>query len=106
MAVIMTMWMKGDPKKLESIAAEDPERLRGIAQRAQERGLIAHRFYGSGDGQIMVVDEWPDEQSFHDFFEAEAEQIRPLLEEVGVTSEPRSTFWRKIESHDEIGWSD
>ena len=103
MSVIMTLYVQGDPEKLEAIAAEDPERLKAIAEKAKERGVIAHRFYGS-DGQILVVDEWPDEESFKAFFEAEQGEIGPLMEEVGAKGEPRFIFWRKLETGDEIGW--
>jgi hypothetical protein len=104
MSVIMTLRAKGDPQKLEQRAAENPEGMRSIAERAQEHGLIAHRFYGSEDGQILVVDEWPDPESFQRFFESMRSEIDPLMREVGVTSEPEVTFWRKLESHDEVGW--
>ena len=53
----------------------------------------------------MVEDEWPDPRSFQAFFEQERSQIEPLMGEVGVTAEPEVTFWRKLEPHDEIGWS-
>jgi quinol monooxygenase YgiN len=104
MSVIMTLRMKGDPKKLEAIAAENPDRVRAIADRAAEHGVIAHRFYGSNDGQMMVIDEWPDEQSFQTFFESEAPNIQPLMQDSGVESEPEVTFWHKLETHDEVGW--
>jgi hypothetical protein len=104
MSVIMTFRVQGDPKRLEELAASDPDRLRVISQSAEEHGLIAHRFYGSEDGQIIVFDEWPDPQSFQSFLEQNQERIQPVMEEVGVTSEPEITFWRKLETHDEIGW--
>ncbi len=65
--------------------------------------MIAHRFYASGD-QIMVVDEWPDEQSFQTFFAAEEANIGPLMAQV-ATSEPEITFWRTLETGDAIGWN-
>jgi hypothetical protein len=104
MSVIVTLRMKGDPKRLEEIAAESPDRVGGIAERAKEHGVIGHRFYGSNDGQIMVIDEWPDEQSFQTFFEEQAPQIQPLMQDSGVEGEPELTFWHKLESHDEVGW--
>jgi hypothetical protein len=106
MSVILTFRAKGDPKKLEGIAAEDPDRVRGLTDRAKEHGLIAHRFYGSDDGQIMVIDEWPDPESFQSFFEPARSEVEALMGEAGVTSEPEVTFWRKLETHDEVGWSD
>jgi hypothetical protein len=104
MSVMLTLRMSGDPKRLEERAAADPDAIRAISDRAKEHGLIAHRFYGSDDNQIMVVDEWPDAASFHAFFEAAGGEIQPLMQAAGVTGEPQITFWRKLESHDEVGW--
>jgi hypothetical protein len=104
MSVLMTLSMKGDSKKLEEHAAGDPEGMRAIVDSAKGHGLIAHRFYGSEDGEIMVVDEWPDEQSFQSFFDENRERIGPLMQVAGVTSEPQPKIWRKLETHDEHGW--
>jgi quinol monooxygenase YgiN len=105
MSVIMALVVNGDPKKLEEFADADPDRMRAVADSAEEHGLIAHRFYGSDDGRIMVIDEWPDGESFFRFFEAEQERIGPMMEAAGVTSEPQPTIWRKLETHDEVGWT-
>jgi hypothetical protein len=104
MSVIVTLRIKGDPKALEKGAAANPDRIRSISDRAKGHGLIAHRFYGSEDGDIMVVDEWPDAKSFQTFFEESRSEIEPLMGEVGATAEPEVKFWRKLESHDEVGW--
>lgn len=102
MSVIMTFRVAGDPGELERLAAEQPDVLRGIAERAKGHGLIAHRFYGS-EGQIMVVDEWPDPAGFKAFFEQERALIEPMMERV-ATGEPEITFWRQLDTHDEVGW--
>ena len=104
MSVIVTLWMQGDPAALEKYAAENPEQMRGIVDHAAEHGVIAHRFYGS-DGQILVVDEWPDEESFTSFFGHMHDQIRPLMQAAGVTSEPQDVFWKDLQTKDdhEIG---
>ena len=104
MSVIMTLRMKADGRRLEEVAAENPDRLRSIADKARDAGVIAHRFYGSDDGQVMVIDEWPDAQSFQGFFEATASEIQPLMQDAGVQGEPEVTFWHKLETHDEVGW--
>lgn len=104
MSVIMTLRAVGDAKALEKRAAENPEGMRSIADRAQEHGLIAHRFYGSEDGRIMVVDEWPDPDSFQRFWESMRSEIEPMMRDIGVTAEPEVTFWRKLDSRDEVGW--
>jgi hypothetical protein len=104
MSVIMTLRVKGNAEELERRAAENPDAIRAISDRAKQLGMTAHRFYGSDDGWIMVVDEWPDPQSFGAFWESERAAIEPLMQEIGVTTEPEVTFWRKLESHDEVGW--
>jgi hypothetical protein len=51
----------------------------------------------------MVVDEWPDEARFQQFFAAEQEAIGGLMAQV-ATGEPEITFWRKLETGDDVGW--
>jgi quinol monooxygenase YgiN len=104
MSVIVTLNFKGDPAQMEAQAAAEPDRIGAILEQAKQHGLIAHRFYGS-EGRIMVVDEWPDEQSFQAFFSAAAGDIQPMMDAAGVTSEPEVTFWRKLETGDEVGWN-
>jgi heme-degrading monooxygenase HmoA len=104
MSVIMTLRASGDPHELERRAAANPAAIRAISDRAKEHGLIAHRFYGSEDGQIMVVDEWPDASHFQAFYAEMSATIEPLMRDIGVTEAPVVTFWRKLESHDEVGW--
>jgi hypothetical protein len=98
----MTLRAAGDPAKLEQLAAENGETLAAIAERAKAAGVIAHRFYGS-EGQIMLVDEWPDPESFQRFFQENEAEIGPMMAQV-ATGEPEITFWRKLETGDEIGW--
>ena len=103
-SVIITLRAKGDPKELERHASAGPDAMRAIADRAKRHGLIAHRFYGSEDGQIMVIDEWPDPESFQAFFSEAQPEIEPMMRAAGVTTEPEVTIWRKLETHDEVGW--
>ncbi len=104
MSVLMTLRVRGDVAELERRAAADPAAMKAIADRAKEHGLIAHRFYGSEDGQIMVVDEWPDADSFQRFYESARAEIEPMLQAVGVTDEPEVTFWRVLDTRDAVGW--
>jgi hypothetical protein len=98
----MTLRVTGDAAKLEQMAAQNPDLIRSIAERAKEHGLIAHRFYGS-DGEITAIDEWPDAESFQRFYESERDRIEPMMAEV-ATTEPIIAFWRKLETHDDVGW--
>ena len=104
MSVIVTVTMTADPGRLEEIASQDPDRIRSIAQRATSHGVIAHRFYANDNGQIMVIDEWPDAESFQTFFSEAGDQIQPLMQDAGATSEPEISFWRKLETGDDVGW--
>ena len=103
MSVIMTLWGRGDPAKIEEFAAGHQDLMQSVLERAKENGLIAHRFYGS-DGQIMVIDEWPDAESFQRFFSSVEADVAPIFAAAGITDEPSVSFWRKLETHDEYGW--
>ena len=103
MSVLMTLWLQGNPDELERLAGEDPDGMRAIAEQAKEHGVIAHRFYGT-DGQIMVIDEWPDRESFERFFESQREPIEQMMQAVGATSEPAVNFWRELRTNDAVGW--
>jgi heme-degrading monooxygenase HmoA len=98
MSVLMTLRIKGDPKAVE---ATDPDTLTTITDRAQQHGLISHHFYGT-DTEILVVDEWPDEESCRAFFQASPE-IAEMMDRAGVTSEPRPEFWHHLEVKDDVG---
>ena len=104
MSVIMTLRASADPQRFEQYAAEHQDDLQGILSAAKDAGVIAHRFYGSDDGEIMVVDEWPDAETFQRFFQSQQDRIGPLMQEAGVTSEPQISFWRKLDTGDEVGW--
>lgn len=106
MSLIMTLQMRGDANRLEEFAAQNKEKMRAIADKAKEHGVIAHRFYGSDDGQVMVVDEWPDAESFQRFFQEMESEIGPMFGAVGITDQPHPTFWRRLETHDDVGWED
>ena len=100
MSVLMTLRVRGDAQALEARAAANPGGLQAILEKAKPHGLISHHFYASGD-ELLVVDEWETEEGFRRFF-AEATEVPALMAEVGVTSEPEITFWRKLATHDDF----
>jgi len=101
MSVFMTMRAQGDAAKLQEIAAANPDIFPSIAERGRDRGVLYHRIYGSDD-EILVVDVWPDEESFRGFFDASPE-IGDLMAQAGVAGMPEITFWRKLDLNDDIG---
>ena len=104
MSVIMTARSSGDRKRFEQFASDNPDRMKSIADQAKEHGLIAHRVYGTDDNQVMVVDEWPDEQSFQTFFEKMQGEIGPMMEDAGLSGDLEIKFWHSVESQDKVGW--
>ena len=104
MSVIVTVLVKGDPKGLEEYASNHPDQMRAIADAAKQRGLIAHRFYGSDEGEVLVIDEWPEPSDFQGFFQDQQGPIGSMMQEAGAMSEPDVKFWHKLETHDEVGW--
>ena len=103
MSVIMTLRAPGDGKAVEAYAQEHPDTMQSVIALAKEHGVIAHRFYGSDDGQLMVIDEWPDPASFQAFFAAAESLIGPMMAAAGV-GEPVVTFWTKLDTGDDVGW--
>lgn len=100
MAILMTLKVPADSDKLLQFTKDNPDALPNIADKAKPYGIISHRFYASG-GDILVVDEWPDEASFHAFFAASPE-IQDVIAAAGATAEPEVTFWTKLDTGDEI----
>ena len=101
MSVLMTLRAAGDPRELERRATENHEGMMAIIASAREHGVISHRFYGTDDGDILVLDEWESAEDFHAFFAADP-QIQTLMAEVGVTAPPEIKFWRKLETGDDV----
>jgi hypothetical protein len=97
----MTLRTKVDPARFEEYAAENREKLQGIAARGREHGAIHHAFYGSDDGTLLVLDEWDSPESFRTFFESTPE-IPEMMQATGAEGEPEITFWRKLDSGDEF----
>jgi hypothetical protein len=105
MSVFLTLKIPGNPQAMEQYATDNPEKLHSVVDAAKRHGLIAHRFYGSDDGTaIMVLDEWPDRQSFEAFFTEQMPQIEPMMVAAGATGQPEPTFWGELKTGDEFGW--
>jgi hypothetical protein len=105
MSVIMVQEIAADPNGLAQFASANGETVQSILEAAKNHGLIAHRFYGSEDGsKVLVLDEWPDRESFESFAEEQAAQIEPMFEAARATEISEPTFWRELTTHDAFGW--
>ena len=105
MPVIMVQELAADPHELEQFAAANKETVRAILEAAKKHGLTAHRFYGSEDGKkVLIVDEWPDRESFESFAEEQAPQIEPMFKAASGTEVSEPTYWRELTTYDAFGW--
>lgn len=105
MSVFMTMKMSGNPQAMEEWGKNNAEKMHSILEAAKSHGLIAHRFYGSEDGaSILVLDEWPDRQSFEAFFSDQQSQIMPMMQSAGAAGQPQPEFWHELKTGDAYGW--
>jgi hypothetical protein len=105
MSVIMTLQVTGDPAAMEQWAKDNPDKMQAVLGAAKRHGLVAHRFYGSDDGaNLLVIDEWPDRQSFEAFFQEQEPEIRPMFEAARATGQPAPMYWRQLSTGDAYGW--
>lgn len=103
MSVMMGLRVDADPARVEEALNSDPERLKRIAQRARDAGCIHHRFFANeAGGEVLIVDEWPDAESFLRFFEESTADVGPMLAEAGVTKRPTPVFWREMDTPDKF----
>ena len=101
MSVFMMLQVEGAPSRLAEVMS-DEGRWQSINARAKENGAIHHRFLASADGgTVTVFDAWESEEGFHTFFNASPE-IPQLMQEAGVTSEPRIAVWRPLDTPDQF----
>lgn len=100
MAVLITLKVAADIERLEQFAKDNVELFTSVSGRGKEYGAISHRFYVSG-GTVMVVDEWPDEESFQKFFGASPE-IADIMAAAGASGPPEVSFWTKVDLGDEF----
>ena len=106
MSVIMALRLKGDAAKFEEYAKAHPE-MAEIKDDAVERGVIAHRFFGSVNGdEVIVVDEWPDPESFQAFFSENEQRVGELMQGAGLAPAGDPEFWRVLDTPDKHGWED
>ena len=101
MSVIAILRVKGNPADLERYAAgPGGDVMRRIADAARGSGATRHRF-AAGDNEILVVDEWPDEQTFQAFFTSQPE-IADVMRDGGAQGAPEIVFYRVMDTPDQF----
>ena len=100
MSSLVIIRMNADRDAFERVAAGNEDTLRSVSEAGKAAGAIHHAFYAGADGSTIVVDEWPDAESFQQFFAAEQERIGPLMAEAGVQGPPEIEFYDKVDTVD------
>ena len=97
----MILRVKGNPADLERYAAGPGGAvMERIAQAGKAAGAVRHTF-AAGDDEILVIDEWPDEQSFHGFFNGQPE-IADVMRDGGAQGAPEIKFYRILNTPDQF----
>jgi hypothetical protein len=97
-SVFMILRVKADPDRLERYANENADLMRSIGDAGKAAGATRHAF-AAGDGEVLVIDEWPDGESFQRFFESQPE-IPKLMQAAGAEGAPQISIHRKLDTPD------
>ncbi|HEU0241067.1 MAG TPA: hypothetical protein VH496_14375 [Mycobacterium sp.] len=101
MAVIVVLRIPGNPADLEHYAAGPGGAvMQQIASAGKAAGAVRHTFAG-GEGEVLVIDEWPDEAAFQNFFASQPE-IADVMRDGGAQGPPMTTFYRKLNTPDQF----
>jgi len=98
MSVFMILRVPADPTRLEQFANANADLMKRVSGAGKAAGATRHAFAG-GDGEVLVIDEWPDAESFQKFFESQPE-IPGIMQEAGAQGAPQITFYRKLDTPD------
>jgi hypothetical protein len=100
MGVIVIGRFPADPANLARVWNDRKADFEAIRERAKAAGAISHR-WGFGDGEVMIIDDWPDAASFQKFFETET-VIPELMQDAGVQGAPEFTIYEAKEGPDQF----
>jgi hypothetical protein len=99
MSVLVVLKIQGNPSDLESYAnGPGADVIRRVGEAGKAAGAI-HHLFAAGENEVIVVDEWPDEQSFHNFFASQPE-IPDVMRAGGAQGEPQISVYRMLDTPD------
>jgi heme-degrading monooxygenase HmoA len=97
-SVFVILRVKGDPDTFEQYANANAPMMQRVAAAGRSAGATRHSF-AAGNGEMLVIDEWPSAEAFQQFFENQME-IPRLMQEGGTQGAPEISFYRKLETPD------
>jgi hypothetical protein len=86
MSVIVIGHMKVNPANVEALWRDRKADFEAVATAAKAAGAKHHQ-WAFGDGEVVIIDEWPDAETFQKFFDSQA-KIGELMQAGGVQGPP------------------
>jgi hypothetical protein len=80
--------------------SERRDDFQAIASTAKKAGATQHR-WGFGEDHVVIIDEWPDAETFNSFFSSQA-KIADLMSAAGVQGPPEFTILEARQGPDEF----
>lgn len=100
MSVMITLKFDVSAEAMEEVITAHRETALAIIEDAKQKGATHHQFVvDADDGNTLVIDEWPDFETFRQFY-AGQEDIPKIIAAAGVTTEPQVTAYTILETPD------
>jgi hypothetical protein len=97
MSVVVTIHFPvADVAKAIEGLQENADFLEEISADTKKGGLILHRFV-SGDGELVVIDEWETAAQFQSFFEGNP-KVAEVMASIGMTGAPEISVFESIDA--------
>jgi hypothetical protein len=97
MSVVVTIHFPvSDVAKAIEGLHDNAEFLEEITASTKGAGVIHHRFV-SGDGELVVIDEWETAEQFQSFFDGNP-KVAEVMASIGMTGAPEISVFESIDA--------
>ena len=100
MSVAVIARLQVDPNALVELFTTKKDVFEGVAKIAKQAGVLHHQFL-LGDGEVLILDEWPDAESFQRFFSSNTD-VAALMADAGVQGPPEISVYATTDSPDKF----
>jgi hypothetical protein len=98
MSVCVIIKLKANPADLAALFTSQHDVFVDVSQEGRRQGA-AHHLFAAGDGEVVIVDEWPSAEAFEGFFHGE-ERVAKLMADGGVQGAPEISIYEILDSPD------
>ncbi|MGN6763053.1 MAG: hypothetical protein ACTHJI_17200 [Leifsonia sp.] len=101
MSVIVAVKISADVGAFKKSLTERADDYRRIAEMGRQQGALHHQF-GSGDGYVLIIDEWESADAFNKFFSDP--ELMSFIGSVGADPNvaPEITVGESVDSPDKF----